>query len=382
MIRPLTGLRGLAALWVVLIHIEALHWPHLPELAMTLLSSYGILPVVFFFALSGFILAVVYLPRTSKGSFDGEGTEDYAWARIARILPLYLVSVFPATVLHAIWMFTLNNQMPFTAETRRGAGFFHTEGIGFNALLRSNVPAWTLSAELIFYLLFPFVLGKLAQKESGVLLRGIAKWLGFYLAIQIFLGSLQLFAGTPWAEIGYGVGQFGSPIFIPIFVSGVILGILHHRGELPIWRNEWSSLLYAIVFVASAWVVNPTGSSLPASLNSALLAPLFLLVIMAGTSTEGSFNRFFSSPPLEFLGRASYAIYITHWPVKEILQPYLMTTSLAGQPMVVGALVLLASVVVGIAAHLWIEGPAYKWVSTALRERVSRAKVAAFGLKS
>ena len=76
MIRPLTGLRAIAALWVVLVHVELAHPTNSPYWADLLLGSFGTLPVVFFFALSGFILTVVYSGRIKGSRFCRQGNRN------------------------------------------------------------------------------------------------------------------------------------------------------------------------------------------------------------------------------------------------------------------------------------------------------------------
>lgn len=78
----LDGLRGLAAVAVVLFHTPELFGPGLFPAA-------GYLAVDFFFTLSGFVLAFAYQARLDKGLPTGQ----FLRVRIARLYPLYLLSL-------------------------------------------------------------------------------------------------------------------------------------------------------------------------------------------------------------------------------------------------------------------------------------------------
>ena len=86
-IRPLTSLRFLAALWVVVY----LMWPNLAVGGMPALAAKGYLGVELFFVLSGFILSHVYLQAFGEKRF---GYKGFLWARIARVYPLHLFTLF------------------------------------------------------------------------------------------------------------------------------------------------------------------------------------------------------------------------------------------------------------------------------------------------
>ncbi|MBL8068528.1 MAG: acyltransferase [Armatimonadetes bacterium] len=361
-IRPLAGFRAVAALWVVVVHIESLHPPGLPESALRFLRGYGVLPVVFFFILSGFILSLVYHHRAGGGVFDRDGVKKYGWARFGRIVPLYAASLVPGIAFHLVWTVQGGaNPMPFTQSTAPGEwSLFRTDGWAFNALFRSNVPAWTLSAELLFYILFPFLLPRLMDWDRGQLRRGVVWSLALYGAIQVGLGFLQLL-GHGWIkQVGFGVGHFGSPIFVPAFFAGMCLGTLVSRGWIWEWVASHSDWVYAGIVawtVILAQVPNPTW---PPSMVTAFLAPAFCLAIAAGVGGQGWVNSWLSCRAVQELGAASYAIYITHWPTKELMQFYFNPV---GWPGITPGLAVLAAVLaVGFAGHELVEKPLHAWV--------------------
>ncbi len=352
----------MAALWVVLVHIEALHSRDLPESARELLRGYGILPVVFFFALSGFILTVVYVPRVEDGGFTPARIRHYGWSRVARIVPLYFFSIIPGILLHLVWLGNGNSQMPFVNETAVGSWGFARDGFLFNSLWRSNVPAWTLTAELVFYLMFPWVLGRMLPYDKSKMLNRLGWYLAVYFVIQLGFGLMQMLGTGLVSQVGYGLGHFGSPIFIPVFIAGALIGLLYNRNLVPDWVFKRPELIYGgtlVCVLALTLIRNP---HLPPSLVSGFLAPLFCITILAASGGKGIANKWLGSKPLQSLGAASYAIYITHWPTKEIAQPFLESIGMGTRPVIMGLMVFGAVILVGYLAHFWVEKPVYKWV--------------------
>ena len=85
-IRPLTGLRFFAAMWVVFYH----YWANLQIGFTPALVEKGYLGVELFFVLSGFILCHVYLEGFGEGRFR---FGSFLWNRLARVYPLHLATL-------------------------------------------------------------------------------------------------------------------------------------------------------------------------------------------------------------------------------------------------------------------------------------------------
>ena len=361
LIRPLAGFRAIASLWVVVVHTESLHPGNIPESAQMFLRGYGTLPVVFFFVLSGFILSLVYSERIGESGFQPNELKTYAWARIARVVPLYFFTLIVPIGFHLAWTNRGGTvPMPFTEHTVIGSLGFSTDGWAFNSLFRSNVPAWTLTAELIFYSLFPFVFPRIARQDRTTLFRGIGFSLGIYGFIQLVLGIVQIYGDDWWGPVGYGLGHFGSPLFVPVFLVGIYMGILVRKGGLLNWAETHADAVYAAFVIGVVLLVTLPTPPLPPSVVTAMLCPLICLSIVAGHGQMGLTNRVLSWPVVQLFGSASYAIYITHWPVKELLQFYFHPE---GWPeLAKGFFVLGVVIAVGFICHFWVEKPLYRWV--------------------
>jgi peptidoglycan/LPS O-acetylase OafA/YrhL len=164
----LTGIRGFAALWVMLYHFSEknvdtnswFHWGALDPLIIR-----GAAGVDIFFVLSGFILTHVY-----RNKF-GSGLNRNSWLtflnhRVARLYPVHLVTMLAMVVLF------------YAAKSSSGAAPHHSYAFSWYSALANltlthawfpgvvgaiNGPAWSISAEWFVYLLFPvayFMLSK------------------------------------------------------------------------------------------------------------------------------------------------------------------------------------------------------------------------------
>jgi peptidoglycan/LPS O-acetylase OafA/YrhL len=357
-LKPLTGIRALAALWVVLVHIDSLHASVGGSKAGDFIREYSILPVVFFFILSGFILSVVYIPRVEKCGFAVPAQKTYAWSRAARIVPLYLFSLIPGVVFGLLWLSNNSTAWPLMGDLTANKPWLGVNGWGFNALLRSNVPAWTLTAELIFYLMFPWMMSRVLTWDREKCLSGLLASLFGYLMIQLGFGLMQMIGSETVSKVGNGLGHFGSPFFIPTFMAGVLLGLAWVRGWIPERILSGTTWIYGGLVISVVFLTQVMHAVLPPSLVTGIIAPVFCLVVLAGAGSRGLVNKLLSHRVMQSLGAASYAIYITHWPVKGIMQFYLSTTQLSS--IQVGWLTFLVVMLVGYTSHWWVEKPIHR----------------------
>src|SRR6202167_3087723 len=105
-IKALTGLRIVAAVWVVLFHFRPMVSDISPDFRDDLapVLNCGAQGVDLFFILSGFVLTWNYLERMGR-SWSTRETVHFLWLRLARVWPVYLVTLHLA----ALWViFTLN----------------------------------------------------------------------------------------------------------------------------------------------------------------------------------------------------------------------------------------------------------------------------------
>ena len=279
----LTGLRFFLAVWVVLHHLTGpgqMLEPAaraLPHAIYTLVRA-GYLAVTTFFVLSGFVLARSYPGRVRLPL--------YGIGRLARIYPVYLLSLLLVT--------------PFIAADRtpQKLGYLSAHFALIQAWLGHipvswNTPAWSLSCEMFFYLLFPLAAPLITKA-------------GRFRAILMALGCIWLTRAL-WA---IGVSDDIKPV---IHLSDFLMGIAASRlFDLQresgfTFSGQW---LYLPALAGSIALIlfQPADITTP-------LRPLNALLLIGLAFGGGFVARILSAPLAVYLGKSSYALYILHVPL-------------------------------------------------------------------
>jgi peptidoglycan/LPS O-acetylase OafA/YrhL len=310
----LTGLRFWPSLYVVLFHFGGIVMADAPEPLQRLRLGAPV-SVDLFYLLSGFVLTYNYLadrPLRSR-SFWG--------ARFARIYPSYLLSLI------LVGPFIL--YLHFTSLPPGAAlGLTAVELVAVGLLVQAwlpplalawNYPAWSLSVEIFFYMVFP-ALGR-RIKALGARTLAILLPVGWALAL---VGPILVWFGTTLADADTGrtlaeIGLYNPLIRLPESLLGVVLGRLFLlRGPLP--RSGWWAwaALAGLALVLMTGPGEAEGAWTP--YYRAAIVPLFGLLIYALAEGSGWVARAFDHPIMRRLGEASYAIYLLQVPVALIVQ--------------------------------------------------------------
>jgi len=289
-ILPLTSLRFFAAYYVVLFHYGAgFVCDRVGQSAkMCHALRNGYLGVTFFFVLSGFILVHVYL---DKLTLTRSSLKRFFVARVARIFPVYLLMLAWFGLYGGPWVETGWTAVPQFFGLQSWAPW------SSHAPANWNSPAWTLSAEVFFYLTFPFLLTVCRKQSSYTLWAALAVT---FLVIVFFSTA----AGMPMRVDLPGWRAYAPQALVrlPEFVVGVLIGVLYARRRREITLGRWA--LPALVVLFAALV----SASTDPWVSSASVVPLSAIII----ATAQSNSRFLSNRLLVFFGGASYSLYIIH----------------------------------------------------------------------
>lgn len=300
-ILPLTSLRFFAAFHVVLFHFWGTFIPSLPgPRYWNDFVSIGYVGVSMFFILSGYILTVVYLQNGTSVTLS---RGKFYIARFARIYPLYALSLL------AYAPFELGNLGTHTLSYRiiKFAGLAVTNFGMIQAWHPAlggawNVPAWSVSAEAFFYVVFPAIGLTIATRIKKPLRSGLILWL-VSIATSVILSK-----ALPDVKHNHFAFARCNPLLrLPEFLIGVCAAKWHPR-IIPKYLSWMSALIYLGLI--------PLIVHLPELVvSNGLLAPIFAALIVGLGTLNGHFERLLSSPVLVTLGHASYSLYLLHFPV-------------------------------------------------------------------
>ena len=297
----LDGLRGVAALWVVLHHITML------AAGPAQLRYNGRVAVELFMILSG-LLMYYHFGRVPPGGALAHWKAFFV-RRFFRIAPLYYVTL-ALVYLIAPQMGRWREAMAgFNAEAATEPTRFFIPDLAANALTHvtflfgffpkyaysTPLPDWSIGLEMQFYAFFPLLV--LALSGLG-LLRGTV-----LLTVAAVAINQTAFARS-----------FPLPTFLPLalhsFLTGILIGHLILNWErTPPWRI--AALL--AVAVALAYFSGVRWKHVIAVTLFVAFVAFHGRIRIAAVRTLGAWaDRLLSSGPLRFLGDASYGVYLTH----------------------------------------------------------------------
>lgn len=283
------GLRGVAILMVVLLHLwQVAGRPALAvgPLALSAVIGCGQLGVMLFFAISGFCL---YYPVAAGKPF---GAGNFFLRRAVRILPAYVLACL---VWLPLWAHSPENPAGWAGwPWHLGSHllFVHSLSAATNISLTGSL--WSLGTEVHFYLAFPLLAWLLRRRPLAT----------------AALGTLASVAFAAWAartwpyEEAVLLGR-SLPGQLSSFLPGMYAAHLVARAADR--RLPWAGPLCWLLLLAIPY----TGSHLHRGLGwgwtDGLYAPLWVAVL-AGAVVSGS--RSLAWRPLALLGITSYSIYL------------------------------------------------------------------------
>lgn len=306
-IPALTGLRAFAALWVLLFHL----WPQIRlffgELGYVgIFASGGYYGVDLFFVLSGFIIGYNYFDRLNE--FHWHGYRNFIFARLARLYPLHLLTLISTwlaiTVARRVFDFPVIGH--FTTH-EFWAHVFLISAWDFPAKLSWNHFAWSVSAEFLAYLLAPVFVALVTWMRRPL-------WHIAFATLLCMICPLLDYA-TPYAATGYAI-----PRVLCGFGLGMIAYYRLYRHKVTFIRLH--GLIYLLLPVMLGVMY---GEYLLDYKTRFFVLPLFALLIATLALSKNKITQLLSRPVVQYLGRISYAIYITQFvvlmPIRKLWPP-------------------------------------------------------------
>ncbi|MGU3293988.1 acyltransferase family protein [Williamsia sp. M5A3_1d] len=341
-IKGLDGPRGIACIAVLVVHVAAHYSPD-----TTVASKIGLLgqSLIFFFALSGFLLFLPFVRALFLGAPKQPDVRQYFTHRLLRIFPVYIVIFLIANfALQAAYL--TNAEKSLVVGSQSGTGMI-TDPLTFIAnlflvqtyfpsLIQTGVnPSWSLTLEYAFYVALPIVGGLMfylrrRMRWSPVVIGMIPAVLFVVIGVagKVFAYYLSSRAGiTDVAEQNFGPNW--SAVVLRSFLGGsdafafgmaaatifVAVEVGAEGSTLGRRLRKWSVVglviatfaMLALLVLQSNFQVTATG----------LAAGLFILIIVLPLA-EGRRSRMadiLDWKPFEYLGKISLGIYLWHFPL-------------------------------------------------------------------
>jgi len=356
----LTFTRFIAALTVVFFHYGNSVTPfNIPPFDK--IFQAGPIAVSYFYALSGFIMAIAYYRPKTPENFN---KWKYWLARFARIYPVYLIAL--------LLIFIANYK---TMEHASSSLFLNLSMLqawipGYPLTL--NSPGWSLSVEAFFYLIFPLLL--LFIYRGGlkiVIVLSIVLWVATQILHTYLLNS-------PAYAIHNGLHDFiyYNPLMhVNTFVMGLLVGIYFQNKALykkaPSYNYNATALFTVLTIIALLLIIRPSLKlwlGFDVDYTNGLIAPLFLLSILLLAQQQGSIAKIFSASWLVLLGEASYSLYILQRPVYGIYHKYIATHFVVSE-LWHFYFYLTFLIILSIVSYKLFETPLRHWINTWYRSK-------------
>ncbi len=318
-VASLTGIRAVAALLVMLTH-AAYTTGKYPQGYVGLVYSRMEIGVPIFFVLSGFLL---FRPWVKAAASDRPppSVRRYAWRRVRRIMPAYVV-----TVLAAYLVYHFRTAGPNPGHTWEGLfrnltlTQIYTDHYLYSFLHQGLTQMWSLAVEVAFYAVLPLLayllLVVLCRRRwrPGLLLAGLGGLALISPAYQVLVHTTDFLpdGATLWL-----------PTYLAWFIGGMVLAALQPLG-VRAYALACVPLAVVCYFIVSTPIAGEPTTS-PTELREALAKTAFYAVIATlvvaplALGDRGLYSKLLASRPMVFLGEISYEIFLIHLITMELV---------------------------------------------------------------
>lgn len=353
----LDGLRGVAALTVVLFHILEIFSEndHTRQII-----NHGYLAVDFFFVLSGFVVGHAYDDRWSAMSLGG-----FFKRRLIRLHPMIVLGmIFGAVCFYfgaspelspnisatPLWKLLLVLLIGFTLIPVPGS----LDIRGWGEMHPLNGPAWTLFYEYLGSILYALVLRRLSNTVMIVLVL-LAGGALIHLAVSSPNGDVIGGWSIEPAQMRIGFTRFLYP-----FLAGLLLFRFFRPGRIQ------NAFFWCSVLVVGILAFPRVGGKSDLWMNGLYdsLSIIFLFPLIVSMGASGSLSGRKSQALCRFLGDISYPVYIMHYPIIYLFSAWVVDYKVPlGDAWEMGAVVFISIITLAYAGLRLYDLPLRKWLS-------------------
>jgi peptidoglycan/LPS O-acetylase OafA/YrhL len=284
LLQGILGLRGVAALAVLLFHLSRLTGIHVPVGFYFIEQEFGAGPHLFF-VLSAFSL----MYSTEHTMYRPNWTKEYLIKRFFRIAPLFYTMLF----LMLIWNFS-----HFPSITIILLNVFFVFGFFLDPETGLVWAGWTVGVEMIFYVLLPILLMTIRTKTESLIFLSTTVLISYFSGIELHNLYLNTTPLPKWDWSGFA--------FLPnLFFFAV--GIYAYRLEQ--FRKSNGRALHFLIPLLAILAVGLHSQSIFGSMGVLIQAAGFGALCVWQSAKP---NIWFANKFYEYLGERSFSIYLLH----------------------------------------------------------------------
>jgi peptidoglycan/LPS O-acetylase OafA/YrhL len=335
------GLRGIAALWVVMFHLSKGHHidklkDYFPNIFRVVLLDSGSLGVAIFFVLSGYVMThTIY-----RYQVDLSFATNFTLRRLTRLSPPYYFAILIALIFLMLKSKVTGADVNFPSLSGFLIHLIYAQD--FFKVPQINSVFWTLGIEVQFYLAFAMMM----FFSDWLAKRFILENARFYIiSIMAILSLLWIF------------GFVSSPIWQGGFIGFWYSFMVGVTVSYAVSSNEKSYITLAslnIILVAIAGVITR---------DAFILMVVFTAAILLYAGLYGKMSTWLNWRWLQSLGLISYSLYLLHGPVTGAtanLIRHFFSESITTD-LIVLMTTSMASLIAGWLAFQFVEKPSISW---------------------
>lgn len=348
----LTFTRFIAAMFIVILHFAG-NLFIVDNEYIVIQRKHLYLGVDYFYVLSGFVMMIAYGDRKVVNK------KDYWINRIARIYPLHLFTLFLTVLVSLLISINYLAYYKFNLTSFLLNTFLLQSWIPQHSL-SWNVPSWSVSVEMFFYFLFPFVyyffFRKFSFKITTIVIFLI--WVVSQVSMNLYYFSSS-YGG--YDSLDRYFLYYNPLLHVSTFFIGLWFGQFFRNNYQRLSRNYDVQII--VLFMLTTVLVYLLDGMF---LHNGLLAIPFALLILLLASNNGKLTEVFNHKCFVYLGEISFALYLLQNPVFIFLRKVFTVLGLNtnGYLLFITGLICLL-----ISSHL-----TYKFIEIPMKNKVRQLK--------
>lgn len=303
----LTSLRAFAALGVFFSHMGFIQYSSNPIISSSFkYFNLGYAGVTFFFILSGFILTYSFTRSLESG---GAKFSDFIMHRIFRIYPVHLLCLvaFVVVSLHYDSGYTVDLQ-----KLIKNALLLQSFSVAKADYFSFNAVSWSISVEMFFYVCFCFLF--FAQKRTIVLFTIVV------ISVSMYLNKNNALQN----DISHWFYYINPFMRLPDFMIGMLMCKLYF-GFKKTPSKDFLSIaeITSVMFVCLSFYIAANGGDLGGLKWDVIFIPSMASAVFIFAFNGGVLSKILSNKFLVFCGDASFAFYLIHAIVINVIHKYI-----------------------------------------------------------